>query len=196
MALLLLHRHATVTICHSRTPDLPRGRGGGGHPRRGDRPAALRDAATSSSRARRSSTSGSTPVTDRGDGRAAVRAPARSGARRSSGAARSSSATCIRTSREVAGALSPVPGGVGPLTIAMLLKNTLTAAIDRAGAPARPWASGSAPRGAVPNAAAALGCRRGPSASERMSAEGQDRQQEACGRRGRKVAARRVARRG
>ena len=28
---------------------------------------------------------------------------------------------------EVAGALSPVPGGVGPLTIAMLLKNTLTA---------------------------------------------------------------------
>ena len=30
---------------------------------------------------------------------------------------------------EVAGALTPVPGGVGPLTIAMLLKNTLTAAI-------------------------------------------------------------------
>ncbi len=28
---------------------------------------------------------------------------------------------------EVAGALSPVPGGVGPLTIAMLLKNTVTA---------------------------------------------------------------------
>jgi methylenetetrahydrofolate dehydrogenase (NADP+) / methenyltetrahydrofolate cyclohydrolase len=34
---------------------------------------------------------------------------------------------------DVAGALSPVPGGVGPLTIAMLLKNTLTAAIHRAG---------------------------------------------------------------
>jgi len=32
---------------------------------------------------------------------------------------------------EVAGALSPVPGGVGPLTIAMLLKNTLTAAVLR-----------------------------------------------------------------
>jgi len=29
---------------------------------------------------------------------------------------------------EVAGALTPVPGGVGPLTIAMLLKNTVTAA--------------------------------------------------------------------
>jgi methylenetetrahydrofolate dehydrogenase (NADP+)/methenyltetrahydrofolate cyclohydrolase len=32
---------------------------------------------------------------------------------------------------EVAGALTPVPGGVGPLTIAMLLKNTLTAAEAR-----------------------------------------------------------------
>jgi methylenetetrahydrofolate dehydrogenase (NADP+)/methenyltetrahydrofolate cyclohydrolase len=30
---------------------------------------------------------------------------------------------------EVAGYLTPVPGGVGPLTIAMLLKNTLTAAV-------------------------------------------------------------------
>jgi methylenetetrahydrofolate dehydrogenase (NADP+)/methenyltetrahydrofolate cyclohydrolase len=34
---------------------------------------------------------------------------------------------------EIAGALSPVPGGVGPLTIAMLLKNTLAAAQRRAG---------------------------------------------------------------
>ena len=32
---------------------------------------------------------------------------------------------------DVAGALTPVPGGVGPLTIAMLLKNTLTAAESR-----------------------------------------------------------------
>ncbi len=32
---------------------------------------------------------------------------------------------------EVAGALSPVPGGVGPLTVAMLLENTLRAAIAR-----------------------------------------------------------------
>jgi methylenetetrahydrofolate dehydrogenase (NADP+)/methenyltetrahydrofolate cyclohydrolase len=31
--------------------------------------------------------------------------------------------------REVAGWVTPVPGGVGPLTIAMLLENTLTAAI-------------------------------------------------------------------
>jgi methylenetetrahydrofolate dehydrogenase (NADP+)/methenyltetrahydrofolate cyclohydrolase len=32
---------------------------------------------------------------------------------------------------EIAGALSPVPGGVGPLTIAMLLRNTLVAAQAR-----------------------------------------------------------------
>ena len=30
--------------------------------------------------------------------------------------------------REVAGAITPVPGGVGPMTIAMLLQNTLHAA--------------------------------------------------------------------
>ena len=30
--------------------------------------------------------------------------------------------------KEVASAITPVPGGVGPMTIAMLLKNTLTAA--------------------------------------------------------------------
>ena len=30
--------------------------------------------------------------------------------------------------REVAGQITPVPGGVGPLTITMLLQNTLTAA--------------------------------------------------------------------
>ena len=34
---------------------------------------------------------------------------------------------------EVAGAITPVPGGVGPMTIAMLLRNTLDAARARAG---------------------------------------------------------------
>ncbi|WP_185984574.1 bifunctional methylenetetrahydrofolate dehydrogenase/methenyltetrahydrofolate cyclohydrolase FolD [Aureimonas mangrovi] len=34
---------------------------------------------------------------------------------------------------EIAGAITPVPGGVGPMTIACLLKNTLTAARRRAG---------------------------------------------------------------
>ena len=35
----------------------------------------------------------------------------------------------------VAGAITPVPGGVGPMTIACLLKNTLTAACRQAGIP-------------------------------------------------------------
>jgi len=36
--------------------------------------------------------------------------------------------------REVAGAITPVPGGVGPMTVTMLLQNTLQAARDRRGA--------------------------------------------------------------
>jgi methylenetetrahydrofolate dehydrogenase (NADP+)/methenyltetrahydrofolate cyclohydrolase len=33
---------------------------------------------------------------------------------------------------DVAGALTPVPGGVGPITVAMVLRNTVTAAELRA----------------------------------------------------------------
>jgi methylenetetrahydrofolate dehydrogenase (NADP+)/methenyltetrahydrofolate cyclohydrolase len=36
----------------------------------------------------------------------------------------------------VAGAITPVPGGVGPMTIAVLLANTVTAACRQAGLPA------------------------------------------------------------
>ena len=39
---------------------------------------------------------------------------------------------------EVAGAITPVPGGVGPMTIAVLLRNTLVAAGRRAGVPVDP----------------------------------------------------------
>ena len=35
--------------------------------------------------------------------------------------------------QDVAGAITPVPGGVGPMTIAMLLRNTLVAACRREG---------------------------------------------------------------
>jgi methylenetetrahydrofolate dehydrogenase (NADP+)/methenyltetrahydrofolate cyclohydrolase len=38
---------------------------------------------------------------------------------------------------EIAGALTPVPGGVGPLTIAMLMSNTLSAAKMRRGSSVR-----------------------------------------------------------
>jgi methylenetetrahydrofolate dehydrogenase (NADP+)/methenyltetrahydrofolate cyclohydrolase len=37
------------------------------------------------------------------------------------------------TAAHVAGAITPVPGGVGPMTIAVLLRNTLVAAHARAG---------------------------------------------------------------
>jgi methylenetetrahydrofolate dehydrogenase (NADP+)/methenyltetrahydrofolate cyclohydrolase len=37
--------------------------------------------------------------------------------------------------RRVAGAITPVPGGVGPMTIACLLRNTLIAACRRRGLP-------------------------------------------------------------
>jgi methylenetetrahydrofolate dehydrogenase (NADP+)/methenyltetrahydrofolate cyclohydrolase len=36
---------------------------------------------------------------------------------------------------QTAGAITPVPGGVGPMTIACLLRNTLIAAVMRAGLP-------------------------------------------------------------
>jgi methylenetetrahydrofolate dehydrogenase (NADP+)/methenyltetrahydrofolate cyclohydrolase len=38
-----------------------------------------------------------------------------------------------QSAAEVAGAITPVPGGVGPMTIAVLLRNTLVAACARAG---------------------------------------------------------------
>jgi len=41
--------------------------------------------------------------------------------------------------RQVAGAITPVPGGVGPMTIACLLANTVTAAYRQAGIAAPSW---------------------------------------------------------
>jgi methylenetetrahydrofolate dehydrogenase (NADP+)/methenyltetrahydrofolate cyclohydrolase len=37
------------------------------------------------------------------------------------------------SAREVAGAITPVPGGVGPMTIAVLLRNALVSAYRREG---------------------------------------------------------------
>ncbi len=39
----------------------------------------------------------------------------------------------FEAARERAGWITPVPGGVGPMTVAMLLKNTLESALQRAG---------------------------------------------------------------
>jgi methylenetetrahydrofolate dehydrogenase (NADP+)/methenyltetrahydrofolate cyclohydrolase len=129
MALLLLRRDATVTICHSRTPAIAQvaaeadilvaaiGRAGFVTPafvkpgatvvdvginRVSDRAAAVGLLGAESARLADFDRRGSVVV---GDVHPAVEA--------------------------VAGALTPVPGGVGPLTIAMLLKNTVTAAMAR-----------------------------------------------------------------
>jgi len=39
----------------------------------------------------------------------------------------------FESAKEVAGWITPVPGGVGPMTIAMLMKNTVRAAMERRG---------------------------------------------------------------
>jgi methylenetetrahydrofolate dehydrogenase (NADP+) / methenyltetrahydrofolate cyclohydrolase len=131
MALLLLHRHATVTICHSKTENLPQvcaeadilvaAIGRQAFVRREFvRPgAAVVDV-------------GTTQVTDA----QVVESLFAPGSTRREAFARRGSLVVGDVHpevAEVAGALSPVPGGVGPLTIAMLLKNTLIAAIQRAG---------------------------------------------------------------
>jgi methylenetetrahydrofolate dehydrogenase (NADP+)/methenyltetrahydrofolate cyclohydrolase len=132
MALLLMHRHATVTICHSRTRDLPAvaaeadilvaaiGRAGFVTPAFVKPGAAVVDV-------------GTTQVSDR----AVVERLFAPDSKRREVFERRGSIVVGDVHPDVgavAGALTPVPGGVGPLTIAMLLKNTLTAALLRSGA--------------------------------------------------------------
>ncbi len=129
MALLLLHRHATVTIAHSRTPDLPAvarqadilvaaiGRAGFVTPEMVKPGAAVIDV-------------GMNRVTSEAD---VVRFFGEGSRRHLSFQQRGSvlMGDVHPAVAEVAGALTPVPGGVGPLTIATLMKNTLTAAQRR-----------------------------------------------------------------
>jgi methylenetetrahydrofolate dehydrogenase (NADP+)/methenyltetrahydrofolate cyclohydrolase len=131
MALLLLHRHATVTICHSRTPDLP------AVAREADIlvTAIGRPAFVTREFVKPGATVIDVGITSLSD-RAAVERLFAAGSKRRETFERRGSIVIgdVHPSVEqVAGALSPVPGGVGPLTIAVLLKNTLTAAEDRAG---------------------------------------------------------------
>jgi methylenetetrahydrofolate dehydrogenase (NADP+)/methenyltetrahydrofolate cyclohydrolase len=131
MAMLLLHRDATVTICHSKTPDLP---------------AVAREAdilVAAIGRAgfvTRDFVKPGATVVDVGINRVSDRASAESlfgsNSQRLADFDRRGSLVVGDVHpnvAEVAGALTPVPGGVGPLTIAMLLKNTLAAAEARAG---------------------------------------------------------------
>jgi methylenetetrahydrofolate dehydrogenase (NADP+)/methenyltetrahydrofolate cyclohydrolase len=130
MALLLLHRHATVTICHSRTPNLPRVAAEAdvvvaaiGRPGFVTRDF-IKPGATVID-------VGTTPVTDR----AVVERLFAAGSKRREAFEKRGQLVVGDVHpdvAEVAGALSPVPGGVGPLTIALLLRNTLLAAQARA----------------------------------------------------------------
>jgi len=117
MAQLLLRENATVTIAHSRTRDLAE------ECRRADilvaavgRPQMIggdwiKPGAT---------------VIDVGINR--VDAP-----ERGEGKARLVGDVDFDAAKRVAGAITPVPGGVGPMTVAMLMENTLKAACKRAG---------------------------------------------------------------
>jgi methylenetetrahydrofolate dehydrogenase (NADP+)/methenyltetrahydrofolate cyclohydrolase len=132
MAMLLLQRDATVTVCHSKTADLPAVAASGdilvaaiGRPAFVTRDFVKPGATVIDV--------GTTPVGDR----ALVESIYGSGSPRLETFAKRGSVVVgdVHPSvAEVAGALTPVPGGVGPLTIAMLLKNTVAAAEARAGA--------------------------------------------------------------
>jgi methylenetetrahydrofolate dehydrogenase (NADP+)/methenyltetrahydrofolate cyclohydrolase len=130
MALLLLHRHATVTICHSRTVNLPK------LAREADiLVAALgRPAFVTTEFVKPGATVVDVGTTRVGDRATIERLFAPGSTRRTAFERRGSLVLgdVHPDVEQVAGALTPVPGGVGPLTIAMLLKNTLTAAIRRA----------------------------------------------------------------
>ena len=129
-ALLLLAEHATVTICHSRTPDLP------AVCRRADILVAAvgRPAMLTREHLREGCAVldvGINRVTDEATAeRLLAHAPKRLRRFRETGGALVGDVHPA-DARAIAGAYTPVPGGVGPLTIAMLMSNTLQAAKRR-----------------------------------------------------------------
>jgi len=138
VAFLLLHEHATVTICHSRTSDLP------GVCRQGDiLVAALgRPAMLTADFIKPGATVidvGINRLDNRNEAARVFRnSPAKMQAFDRKGSLLVGDVHPADVA-ETAGAYTPVPGGVGPLTIAMLMANTVAAAethlgICRAGA--------------------------------------------------------------
>jgi methylenetetrahydrofolate dehydrogenase (NADP+)/methenyltetrahydrofolate cyclohydrolase len=125
MALLLTHANATVTVCHSRTADLA------GVAREAD---VLVAAIGRAGLVRANFVKPGAVVVDVGMNRVEDPAEARDllEPRRLPAFERRGHALVgdvhAPSVLPVAGALTPVPGGVGPLTIAMLLKNTVEAA--------------------------------------------------------------------
>jgi methylenetetrahydrofolate dehydrogenase (NADP+)/methenyltetrahydrofolate cyclohydrolase len=126
MALLLMHANATVTICHSKTRDLP------GVVRRADIVIAAigRAAMIEPDWVRPGATVidvGINRITDAAEAqRIFVNFPAKLAQFREKGSVLVGDVH--PGVAEVAGAITPVPGGVGPLTIAMLMSNTVKAA--------------------------------------------------------------------
>jgi methylenetetrahydrofolate dehydrogenase (NADP+) / methenyltetrahydrofolate cyclohydrolase len=117
MAALLLAEHCTVTLAHSRTRDLP------AVSRRAD---ILVAAAGRAEMVRGPWVKPGAAVIDVGINRIAGE-----GAK-----SRLVGDVAFAEAQAVAGAITPVPGGVGPMTIACLLRNTLVAACRRRGLPA------------------------------------------------------------
>ncbi len=132
MAALLLARHATVTVCHSRTADLA------AVCREGD---VLVAAAGKPALVTAAHVKPGAVVVDVGVNRvedAALVARLYPGDAERQGQLARRGYTLVgdvdfTAVGEVAGAITPVPGGVGPLTIAGLLQNTVTAARRRRG---------------------------------------------------------------
>ena len=115
MAMLLLAESCTVTIAHSRTRDLP------ALCREAD---ILVAAVGRPEMVRGDWIKPGATVIDVGINRVPATEPGRT---------RLVGDVHFAEAVEVAGAITPVPGGVGPMTIAMLLRNTLVAAHRRAG---------------------------------------------------------------
>src|SRR5579871_6088137 len=126
MAMLLLNNNATVTVCHSKTRDLP------AVCRRAD---ILIAAMGRAGFITRDFVKPGAVVVDVGMNKITDRAEFdryfKGNEKREQAFAKNGS-TLIGDVHpevaEVAGAITPVPGGVGPLTIAMLMSNTVTAA--------------------------------------------------------------------
>ncbi len=111
VALMLLSRDATVTLCHSKTVDLPSI----------TRQADILVAAIGKARmVTADMVKPGAVIIDVGTNRIAD--PTRKSGSRLVGD------VDFEAVKEIAGAITPVPGGVGPMTIAMLLRNTLLAA--------------------------------------------------------------------
>jgi methylenetetrahydrofolate dehydrogenase (NADP+)/methenyltetrahydrofolate cyclohydrolase len=131
VAMLLLNKNATVTVCHSKTRDLPE------VCRRAD---ILVAAIGRAGMVTRNYVKPGATVIDVGINRITDRKEFDrlfAGNKKREESFLAKGATLVGDVHpevaEIAGAITPVPGGVGPLTIAMLMANTVKAAILRRG---------------------------------------------------------------